>query len=62
MTDKVRISRIEIDGDGYPCRVILSDGKELDGLQRVAPGAIMPNDIMKVQIDAVIGPSDKETS
>ena len=58
MADKVRISRIEIDGNGQPCRVILSDGKELDGLLRIAPAEITPDDILRVQIDAVVGPSD----
>lgn len=58
MAEKVRISNIEIDGNGNACRVILSDGKELDGLERIAPGVIMLDGIMKVQIDAIIGPSD----
>lgn len=62
MAEKVRISKIEIDGNGNAWRVILSDGKELDGLERIAPDVIMLNDIMKVQIDVIIGPSDDEVS
>lgn len=57
MAGKVRISKIEI-GGGNACRVILSDGSELDGLQRVAPGAVSIDDILTVQIDAILAPFD----
>lgn len=57
MAEEVRVSRIEIGGDEKPCRVFLSDGKELVGLGRVAPEPVARGGLLKVQIDAHIGPS-----
>lgn len=62
MAEKVRISKIETDGNGKSWRVILSDGKELRGLQHIAPCGSGPNDSIRVRIDAIIGPSDGEAS
>jgi len=57
MAGKVRVSKIEI-GGGNAFRVILSDGKELDGLLRLAPDAVSPDDRLTVQIDAILCPFD----
>jgi len=60
MTEKVHVSKIELCGDRDRCRVILSDGKELDGLQRIAPGEATPSNLLTVQIDAILWPSGED--
>lgn len=62
MTKKVWISRIEIGHSGDQCRVFLSDGAELEGLQRISPHPISPSGIMTVEIETILGPHDDEQS
>lgn len=57
-TEKVRIVAVEIGGEAGGCRVLLSDGKELDGLLEVALPSITADPFLTVQINAVISRPD----
>lgn len=57
--EKVTIARVEYGPTASDVKVILSDGRELDGLTAVDPKNVTPNDLCSVTITAILKGAEK---